>query len=107
MIDDMGTLTRWAATFRRRPMERTGNTTPHEHFRAVMVACTPDGETTEVIITRQDEPGSSARVWLTFHGSWRGTVRLDGAAVGELRELLRLADMAGPDCPGSACWAGS
>ena len=96
MIDDVGTLTRWAGTFRRRPMERTGNTTPHEHFRAVMVARTPDGETTDVIVTRHDEPGSRARVWLTFHGSWRGTVRLDGAAVGELRELLRLADMAGP-----------
>jgi hypothetical protein len=96
MIDDVGTLTRWAATLRRRPMERTGNTTPYEHFRAVMVAVTPDGETTDVIVTRHDEPGSRARVWLTFHGSWRGTVRLDGAAVGELRELLRLADMAGP-----------
>ena len=88
MIDDAGTLARWASTFRR----RTGNTTPHEHFRAVMVARTPDGETTEVIVTRQDEPGSRARVWLTFHGSWRGTVCLDGATVDELRELLRLAD---------------
>ncbi|MGI8530939.1 MAG: hypothetical protein ACR2KO_15850 [Geodermatophilaceae bacterium] len=96
MIDDVGTLTCWAAMFRRRPMERTGNTTPHEHFRAVMVARTLDGETTEVIVTRQDVPGSRARVWLTFHGSWRGTVRLDGAAVGELRELLRSADMASP-----------
>ena len=92
MIDDVGTLARWASTFRRRPMERTGNTTPHEHFRAVMVARTPDGETTEVIVTRQDEPGSQARLWLTFHGSWRGTVCLDGATVDELRELLRLAD---------------
>ena len=94
MIDDVGTLTRWAATFRRRPTERTGNTTPHEHYRAVMVARTPDGEDTEVIVTRQDVPGSRSRVWLTFHGSWRGTVCLDGATVDELRELLRLADPA-------------
>jgi len=73
-------------------MARTGNTTPHESYRAVMVARTPDGETTEVIVTRQDVPGSDARVWLTFHGSWRGTVCLDGDAVTELRELLCAAD---------------
>jgi len=96
VIDDAGTLARWASTFRRRPTERTGNTTPHEHFRAVMAGRTPDGDDTEVIVTRQDEPGSQARVWLTFHGSWRGTVCLDGDGVGELRELLRSADTAGP-----------
>ena len=73
-------------------MARTGNSTPHERYRAVMVARTPDGDDTEVIVTRQDEPGSHDRVWLTFHGSWRGTVCLDGAAVHELRELLCAAD---------------
>ena len=77
-------------------MKRTGNSTPHEHYRAVMVARTPDGETTDVIVTRHDEPGSHARVWLTFHGSWRGTACLDGDAVRELRELLDAADTAGP-----------
>jgi len=96
VIDDVGTLTRWAATLRRRPTERTGNTTPYESYRAVMVARTPDGDATEVIVTRHLLPGSHARVWLTFHGSWRGTVCLDGATVDELRELLRLADTAGP-----------
>jgi len=82
-------------------MKRTGNTTPYEHFRAVMVARTPDGDSTEVIVTRQDVPGFRDRVWLTFHGSWRATVCLDGDAVHELRELLRLADEAGvnPDAP--------
>jgi len=80
MIDDVGT------------MERTGNTTPHEHYRAVMVAGTPGGETTEVVVTRQDVPGSRARVWLSVHGTLSGTVCLDGAAVHELRELLCAAD---------------
>ncbi|MDQ3029892.1 MAG: hypothetical protein M3R09_07675 [Actinomycetota bacterium] len=74
-------------------MKRTGNTTPYEHYRAVMVARTPDGDDTEVIVTRQDVPGSRDRVWLTLHGSWRGTVCLDGDGVYELREMLCLALM--------------
>jgi len=69
----------------------TGNSTPHESFRAVMVAGTPGGETTEVVVTRQGE-GSSARVWLSVHGTRAGTACLDRVAVRELRELLRLAD---------------
>ena len=73
-------------------MKRTGNTTPYETYRAVMVAVTPDGDDTEVVVTRHDEPGSRARVWFTLHGSWRGTVCLDEAAVHELRELLCAAD---------------
>ena len=73
-------------------MAHTGNSTPYEHFRAVMVARTPDGDTTEVVVTRQGVPGSSARVWLSVHGTLSGTVCLDGDAVREVRELLRLAD---------------
>ena len=73
-------------------MKRTGNTTPYESYRAVMVARTPDGDDTEVVVTRQAVPGSRARVWLSVHGTLRGTVCLDGAAVRELRELLCAAD---------------
>ncbi len=76
-------------------MKRTGNTTAYEHYRAVMVARTPNGDDTEVIVTWQDVPGSSARVWLSVHGTLSGTVCLDGAAVRELRELLDAADTAG------------
>ena len=73
-------------------MKRTGNTTPYESYRAVMVARTPDGDDTEVVVTRQDVPGSRARVWLSVHGTRAGTACLDGASVSELRELLRAAD---------------
>jgi len=73
-------------------VKRTGNSTPHEHYRAVMVARTPDGDDTEVVVTRQDVPGSRARVWLSVHGTLRATVCLDEAAVRELREMLCSAD---------------
>jgi len=75
-------------------MARHGNTTEYESYRAVIDARTrtPDGDDTEVIVTRQDVPGSSARVWLTLRGAWRGTVCLDGDAVHELREMLNTAD---------------
>jgi len=73
-------------------VKRTGNTTPYESYRAVMVACTPDGDDTEVVVTRQDVPGSHARVWLSVHGTLQATACLDGAAVRELRELLCAAD---------------
>lgn len=81
-------------------MAHTGNSTPYEHFRAVMVARTPDGETTEVIVTRQDVPGSRARVWLSVHGTLEGTVCLDEDAVRGLRELLGAADTAGVSTTG-------
>ena len=73
-------------------MKRTGNTTPYEHYRAVMVARTPDGGTTEVVVTGHHVPGSRARVWLSVHGTLEATVCLDGGAVRELRELLCAAD---------------
>ena len=73
-------------------MRRTGNSTPYEHFRAVMAARTPEGETTEVVVTGHHVPGSRARVWLSVHGTRAGTACLDGAAVHELRELLCAAD---------------
>jgi len=73
-------------------VKRTGNSTPYEHFRAVMPARTPDGDDTEVVVTRQDVPGSRARVWLSVHGIRRATACLDEAAVHELREMLCVAD---------------
>ena len=77
-------------------MKRTGNSTPYESYRAVMVARTPDGDDTEVVVTRQDAPGSHTRVWLSVHGTLEATACLDGAAIHELRELLDAADTAGP-----------
>jgi len=69
-------------------MSRHGNSTIYETKREVMVAITPDGEPTEVIITRQDRPGDPDRTWVTFHGAWRGTVCFDPAGVEMLREML-------------------
>ncbi len=66
--------------------------TPHEAYRAQVPARTPDGEATRVIVTRQSGH-RTGRVWLTLHGSWRGTVCLDGDGVYELREMLCLALM--------------
>lgn len=77
-------------------MKRTGNTTPYEHFRGLLVARTPDGDDTEVVVTRQDAPGSHARVWLSVHGTLQATACLGGDGVRELRELLDAAAAAGP-----------
>lgn len=46
-------------------------TAQDEHFRAVMQAKTADGEITSLIVTKQGRA-----VWVSMHGSWRGTVEL-------------------------------
>jgi len=61
--------------------------TPYESFRAQLRARTPEGAPTVVIVTRQSDH-RAGQVWVTFYGSWRGTVCLIHSEVDELVALL-------------------
>jgi len=64
---------------------------PEETYRATIQARTPDGDASVVIVTRQVRSKDRARVWLTLHGSWRGTVCFTDDQVDQLVALLRRA----------------
>ena len=67
--------------------------TPHEAYRAQVPARTPDGEATRVIVTRQSGH-RTGRIWLTLHGSWRGTVCLADDEVDQLTATMIAAKAA-------------
>ncbi len=68
--------------------------TPAETFRATFPGCTPEGELSTVIVTRQGL-GSNGRVWLTFNGAIRTTVVMTDGETGQLVELLDSATALG------------
>lgn len=65
----------------------SGNSTPYETYRAVARGRTPDGDATIVIVTRQSEH-RAGRVWLSLHGSWRGTVCLTDSEADEIAAMV-------------------
>jgi hypothetical protein len=65
---------------------RSGST-PEETFRGTLVGCTPEGQQSTVIVTRQGL-GSDGRVWLTFHGAIKATVAMTDSQTAELMGLL-------------------
>lgn len=67
--------------------------TPDELFRATLRACTPEGEFSTVIVTRQglDRAG---RVWLTFNGAIKTTVVMTDPETRQLADLLSKATVA-------------
>ncbi|MGH8966401.1 MAG: hypothetical protein ACRDXB_13890 [Actinomycetes bacterium] len=64
-----------------------------ETFRGTMRGCTPDGEPTTVIVTRQGL-GRAAQVWLTFNGAIKTTVVMTNPETMQLGELLTKATAA-------------
>jgi len=69
--------------------------TPHESYRAKLPACTPEGDATILIITRQDGL-KIGRVWLSLHSAWRGKACFTDAETDQRRTLLNAAKAARP-----------
>ena len=66
---------------------------PEETFRAALPGRTPEGEPSNVIVTRQGT-GQSGRVWLTFNGAIKTTVVMTNPETVQLCELLNKATAA-------------
>ncbi|HET9258349.1 MAG TPA: hypothetical protein VFO16_24560 [Pseudonocardiaceae bacterium] len=65
----------------------SSGSTPDETFRETLQGCTPEGDPTTVIVTRQGL-GRNGRVWLTFDGAIKTTVVMTDPETVRLCELL-------------------